>query len=200
MKTINILFSGLILCLLSACGSKEPSPLVGQTDRLNGELTELAEGSPLFMSEATASYTDGTISVTISLSDPDISAQELTDPLLQFVVAKYMQLHSDDNLITTLNALGKEKGTLSLTVEDAAGGEKVLVLPSATLKRLATAKPMDLRIGDVRLAVLDIMDRRCKEFREAVKAESCEFDYVSSFAQYTFTFASPNQFSNLNAA
>ncbi len=200
MKTFPMITAVMMSLIVASCGSKEPSALIAQSERINGELSELAENSPMFLSEASANYTDGKLNINVALSDTIIDADDLSDALLQFVVAQYMQNHTGSNLDETLNTLGKEKGSLTLTVTDSDGDKKTIDLSSATLKRLVTAKPMDLRVSEVRSNVIDIMDERCDQLEDAVNAKECEFKYASSFAQYTFTFASPQAFVNLNSS
>ena len=191
---IGVVLMGLA-CACSS-GSKEPSALIGQSERISAELNTLAEESPLFLGSADASYADGTLSVDLEFCDSIININNLSDVLIKYVLGQYMKGHTGEDLDETLNTLGKENGVLSLTLKDVYGNTAVLDLPSATLKKLVTTKQMELGYQEARVNVLDILDTRCASYAKAVNAESCEFKYQAGFAQYTLTFKSATYFSN----
>lgn len=183
--------------LMAGCsGTNEPSPLVEQSILINEELNTLADESPLFLSSATASYGNGTLSVDIAFNDSIIEVDEVSDALVQYVLAQYMKSHTGENLDITLNTLGKEKGVMSLTLSDVYGNQKIIDLPSATLKKLVTTKPMELRYPEVRSNVLDIMEERTDELVREANAVDGEFSYTAGFAQYTLNFRAASNFAN----
>lgn len=185
------------MALLASCsGTKTPSALVEQSARINTELAAIADESPLFLSSASASYDDGTLIVNIAFNDSLIEVDELSDALVQYVVAQYLKSHTGANLDETLNTLGKEKGVMSLSINDIYGNEKVVVLPSTTLKKLVVTKPMELRFPEVRANVLDIMDERTDALVREANAVEGEFAYTAGFAQYTLTFRAASNFAN----
>lgn len=188
----------MMLGLACACSSasKEPSALISQSERIDQDLSQLAEDSPMFLADATASYADGTLSIYLEFCDSIIHADQLSDVLIRYVLGQYMKAHTGENLDITLNTLGKEEGVLSLTIKDIYGQTKVLDLPSATVKKLVTTKQMELGYQDARVNVLDIMDTRCDMYKAAVNALSCEFKYNAGFVQYTLTFKNANAFAN----
>ncbi len=188
----------VLMSLAGACssGSKEPSALIAQSERIDQDLTTLAEESPMFLGSADASYADGTLSVGLEFCNSLIHVDQLSDVLIRYVVGQYMKAHTGENLDETLNTLGKEEGVLSLTLKDVYGQTKVVDLPSATLKKLVTTKQMELGYQDARVNVLDILDSRCNAYKEAVNAVSCEFKYHAGFAQYTLIFKNTNAYGN----
>lgn len=191
----------VLLLILAACGgNKKASALIPQSARINTELNTLADDSPMFISHAGASYAEGTLRVEVNFCDTIVRADQLTDPLLQYIISHWLKDHAGANLDETLNTLGKEKGTLSVTITDYAGNEKIIVLPSSTLKRLATAKSSELPIAEARNAVIDILNNRCPSFAETVKAETCQVSYTSGFAQYNFDFKNGSSFAHLTPA
>lgn len=200
MKRVFLMLGvgAMMLGLACACssGSKEPSALISQSERIDQDLSQLAEDSPMFLADATASYADGTLSINLEFCDSIVHADQLSDVLIRYVLGQYMKAHTGENLDITLNTLGKEEGVLSLTIKDIYGQTKVLDLPSATVKKLVTTKQMELGYQDARVNVLDIMDTRCDRYKTAVNALSCEFKYNAGFAQYTLTFKNANAFAN----
>jgi len=186
--------------IFGACSSKnkkaDEAAMVSQSERINLDLGKLAEESPMFLAAASADYVENSLSVNIEFCDSLIHVDKLSDALIRYVLALYMKANPGENLDTTLNTLGKLEGVMSLTLKDIFGQTKVLVLPSATLKKLVTSKQMELGYQDVRVNVFDIMETRCDYYKTAVDAQSVEFKYVAGFAQYTLSFKNARAFAN----
>lgn len=188
-----------VMFLFACSGSNtkaDEEAMVSQAERINLDLSTLAEESPMFLSSAAAQYADKALSVNIEFCDSIIKVDQLSDVLIRYVLSLYMKAHPGENLDITLNTLGKLEGVMSLTLKDIYGQTKVLVLPSATLKKLVTSKQMELGYQDVRVNVFDIMETRCERYKKAVNAQSVEFKYAAGFAQYTLTFKNSRAFAN----
>lgn len=186
--------------ILGACSGKntkaEEEAMVSQVESINLNLGKLAEGSPMFLASASADYAEQSLSVNLEFCDSLINVDQLSDVLIRYVLGLYMKNNIGENLDITLNTLGKLEGVMSLTLKDIYGGTKVLVLPSATLKKLVTSKQMELGYQDARTNVFDIMETRCDRYKTAVNAQSVDFKYAAGFAQYTLTFKNAKAFSN----
>ena len=200
MKRIFLIIgTGLaMLGLACACssGSKEPSALIAQSERINQNLEALTEASPMFLAGASASYANDTLNIGVEFCDSLIHADQLSDALILYVMGMYMKANTGENLDITLNTLGKEQGIMKVTVKDIYGDQKVLELTSATLKKMVTTKQTELGYQDARLNVFEILETRCEKYKEAVNAVSCEFKYQGSFAQYTLTFKKASAYAN----
>lgn len=205
MKTIKIrtLLAAVIAVMMTACGasnSKENETLAMQSQLLSAKLTALADNSPMFLQDAQAEYAADTLGVTIALADETLSVSQISEPLVQYVVAQYMKANTGKNLDETVNALVKIKGMLAINLVDADGQSHKYDIPAARLVKLIKLKPMELNFSDVRANVLDILDARCNAYKEQYKAEACEFTVLGNFAQYTLTFARATAYAQLNQA
>lgn len=190
------------MAILGACstGSKAPSALVAQSERLNDELTALADNSPAFIDQMTAGYDAGTLSINIAFSDPAIHAASISEPLVQYVLAQYMKSHTGADLDETLNTLTAEKGQMEITIEDMHAGQVKYTIPAARLVKLLKLKPMEIGYNDVKANVSNLLEARCNEYKEQYNALECEFELKGGFAQYTLTFNSATAYANLNQA
>ncbi len=192
-------FAAAMVLFASCSGGASKADLEAiqsQAERINLDLGTLAEESPMFLADASASYEEGALNVEMEFCDSIVHVDGLSDVLIRYVLGQYMKNHAGENLDITLNTLGKLDGVMSLTLKDIYGQTKVLVLPSATLKKLVTSKQMELGYQDARVNVLDIMDTRCEEFAKAVNAVSADFKFAAGFAQYTLTFKKANDYAN----
>lgn len=189
--------SVMLFCACSGGNTKaNEEAMASQAERINLDLGSLAEESPMFLSAASADYADKALSINLEFCDSIIKVDQISDVLIRYVLGQYMKNHAGENLDITLNTLGKLEGVMSITLKDIYGETKVLVLPSATLKKLVTSKQMELGYQDVRVNVFDIMETRCERYKKAVNAQSVEFKYAAGFAQYTFTFKNARAFAN----
>ena len=187
---------------LCSCGqtSKEPSPLIAQSERVSGELGDLAEESPMYLQSADADYADGVMSIGITFSDPSLNVASVSDALVQYVLAQYMKNHTGKNLDEILNTLNKEEGSMKITLTGADGQSKEFTIPAARAVRLVKLKPSELNFNEVKENVVEILASRCEELKEKYSAENVEFEIASSFAQYTFTFKRPTAYASLTQA
>lgn len=200
MKLRLLAFASLLAALLCSCGSSQPSPLIAQADRLNGDFATLAEESPMFLDSIRVSYADATLGVKIALADPTYTTDEFTEPLVQFATALYMKSHTGANLDEIANTLTKEEGKLAITIQDRAGATVTYDIPAARIRQLIKLKPMELNYNAARAATLDIMEKRAASLCENANAESCDFAVANGFAQYTFTFPNANNYARLKQA
>lgn len=201
MKLRLLAFASLLAALLCSCGtSSQPSPLIAQADRLDGELSTLAEESPMFLDSIRVSYADGTLGVKIAFADPFYTTAEFTEPLVQFAVAQYLKSHPGANLDEVANTLTKEEGKLAITLQDRAGATATYDIPAARIRQLIKLKPMELNYNAARSAALAIMEKRDATLCEDAKAEACDFTVANGFAQYTFTFPNANNYARLKQA
>lgn len=200
-KIFTILFAGVIaLAGLCSCGgskSSEPSALVSQSLRLNGELKTLAEESPMFLESIDVEYSDGVLGVSIAFSDATIETEDISEALVQFVLAQYLKNHTGANLDEILNTLSKEQGSLKITLTDVDSESREYTIGAARLKKLLTLKPMELNYSEVRTNVTDLLDERCEAYKEMYNAEEVEFEVLGGFAQYTLTFEKASTFAQL---
>ena len=94
MKRVFLMLGvgAMMLGLACACssGSKEPSALISQSERIDQDLSQLAEDSPMFLADASASYADGTLSVNLEFCDSIVHADQLSDVLIRYVLGQYM--------------------------------------------------------------------------------------------------------------
>ena len=186
-----------LFCACSGSNTKAyEEAMVSQAERINLDLGTLAEESPMFLAAASAEFADKSLSVNLEFCDSIVKVDQLSDVLIRYVLGLYMKDNTGENLDVTLNTLGKLEGVMSVTLKDIYGQTKVLVLPSATLKKLVTSKQMELGYQDARVNVFDIMENRCERYKNAVNAQSVEFKYAAGFAQYTLTFKNARAFAN----
>lgn len=187
----------LAATLWSCSGTKEPSALIAQADRLNGELGALAQESPMFLDSVRVDYADATLGIKIAFADPEVDADDFSDALVQFTLSEYMKSHFGANLDEIVNTLTQEKGKMSITLLDREGDAKTFDVPAARLRQLIKLKAMELNYTAARDNLVDIMAKRCDKFAEEVNAEKAEFEINSSFAQYTVTFKTAAPFYKL---
>lgn len=191
-----------ILAFMTSCGKKSqgPSPLIAQAERINGTLAELADKSPMYLDGASAEYLDAVLKVNIEFADTTVHVSNISDALVQYVVAQYIKAHPGADLDVVLNTLSQEKGSLNIVLGDTYGESREYSIAAVRLKKLYQLKPMELSFNDVKTNVSDIMETRCAVLAQQYKAESVEFSISGGFAQYTFTFARPTAYSQLNQA
>ncbi|MDE6468170.1 MAG: hypothetical protein K2L28_04650 [Muribaculaceae bacterium] len=193
--------SAIFAIVLAACSkAKGPSPLEGQSQRLNTELSALADASPAFLDAIEVSYADATLSIDIQFSDSTLNVAKITEPLVQYVVAQYLKGHPGANLDEILNTLTQEKGSLAIKLTGADGATAQYTIGAARLRNLFKLRPMELGYNEVRTNVIELFESRCAAMAAQFNAESCEFDIDHSFAQYTFIFPSARAFASLNQA
>lgn len=204
MKTIffkailcMVLLAGMASCAKTAQG---PSPLIAQAERLDESLGALADQSPKYLHDISVDYSESVLTIDIDFADQTVHVGQISDALVQYVVAQYIKAHPGADLDTVLNTLSQEKGSLNIALSDPNGDTKEYSIPAARLKKLYQLKPMELSYNDVKTNVSDILDARCAELAKQYKAESVEFSISGGFAQYTFNFARPTAYSQLNQA
>lgn len=156
-----LLCIALVACMVS-CGKKAqgPSPLIAQAERLDGTLGTLAEESPMYLQSASAEYLDAVLTVDIDFADPTVHVGEISDALVQYVVAQYLKAHPGADLDIVLNTLSQENGSLNIVLSDSYGEAKEYTIAAARLKKLYQLKPMELSFNDVKTNVSDIMEAR----------------------------------------
>ncbi len=202
-KTFHLI-AVLTLCVLglASCGksAKEPSALIAQSERINDELTALADQSPAFLEAATASYADGVLTVDIVFSDENVKVNDCSDALVQFVVAQYIKSHTGKDLDTVLNTLLEENGKMEVKITGADGATRSCDIAAKRLAQLLKLKPMELGYNDARADVLAMLDARCAGYKDQYKAVGAEFEVKGNFAQYTITFEKATAYANLNQA
>ena len=191
------LLAALAAILWSCSGSKEPSKLIAQAERINGELSVLAEESPMFLDSICVDYADAVLSVKVAFADQLYKAEDFSDALVQYTLAEYLKSHTGANLDEVLNTLGEEEGKMTVTILDCQGGAKEFDIPSARLKQLVKLKPMELNYTAARDNMLELMAKRAPFYAEQAKAKSAEFDLSAGFAQYTITFEKASAFRGL---
>lgn len=197
-----VVIAATLLGGLCSCGqaSKEPSALIAQSERLEGELGSLAENSPMFLQGTDVDYADGVLSIGISFSDPGINVAGISDALVQYVLAQYMKSHTGKDLDEVVNTLNKEKGSMKITLTGADGQSKEFSVAAPRLVKLIKLKPSELNFNEVKENVVEILASRCEALKEKYQAENVEFEIASSFAQYTFTFQRPTAYAQLTQA
>lgn len=189
----------LAFCSCSS-GSKGPSPLEPQSERISGELAKLSQESPMFLAGATAEYVAPDLKVDIEFSDTTINVDLCSDALVQYVLAQYIKSHTGKDLDTVINTLAQEKGSLKIKLADIRGTSREYEVSASRLKQLVKLKPMELGYNDVRTNVADIMAAKCPAYRAQYNAAECEFEFKGGFAQYTLTFDRASAYSSLNQA
>lgn len=196
------LVAGMIILAAAGLGScskksSEPSALIAQSERISGELSKIAEESPMYLESAGASYADGVLSVDIKYSDPLAAVGDYSQALVEYVVSIWLKGHLGADLDTTLNTLSSEQGSLKITLGGADGTSKEFTISSARLKKLLVLKPSELNFSAVKDNVALLMERRSSLYGEEYKAEDASFSFTTGFAQYTLVFESATQHSNL---
>lgn len=199
---LSVIAAAALVGGLCSCGNstKEPSPLIAQSERIGGELGDMAEESPMFLQSAGADYADGVLSVNIAFSDPALDVNSISDALVQYVLAQYMKEHTGKNLDTVVNTLNKEKGSMKITLTGADGASKEYTIAAARLINLIKMKPSELNFNAVKENVVAILNSRCDAVKDKYNAESAEFEVASSFAQYTVTFERATAYASLTQA
>ena len=197
-------YTSLYLILLSVCmmiglancnSSKEPSALVAQCERLNGDFRTVAEESPMFLDSLTCNYGDAKIAVGVVLADTvDVAAFD--QAFVEYVVAQYLKSHADENLAVILNTLGDEKGSLTIAISTPAAEKAVFEISAARLKQLYKLPNSELNFAEARTVACKLFESHCSEFAKAVKANTCEFSFSGGFAQYTLIFPTAQAFAN----
>lgn len=199
MKLKNLYLILLALCasagLASCGGAKEPSALVAQCERINGEFRTVAEESPMFLDTLACSYDNSEITVTVALADTT-AVSVLDQSFVEYVVAQYIKTHADENLAIILNTLSEEKGKLTVVVSAPASEKASFEISGTRLKQLYKLPNSELNFAEARTVANKLFEAECARFREAVSAESCDFSFSGGFAQYTLTFKTAQAFAN----
>lgn len=105
-----LMLAAVSLGLWSCGGSKEPSALIAQCERINGELGRVAEESPMFLDSITCSYADAEIKVGLAFADSVVTISDFTEAFVEYALAQYLKQHTGADLDLVLNTLGKEEG------------------------------------------------------------------------------------------
>lgn len=204
MKKIfgTVFLAATLIGGLCSCGqtSKEPSALIAQSERVSGEIGDIAEESPMFLQSADADYADGVMSVNVAFCDSTINVAGISDALVQYVLAQYMKSHTGKNLDEILNTLTKEEGSMKITLTGSNGQTKEFNIPAARAVKLIKLKPSELNFNEVKDNVSGILASRCEALKEEYKAKEVEFSITGGFAQYTFTFDKATAYASLNQA
>lgn len=200
MKIRNLLFILPALFVLMAgftsCGPKSPSALVAHCERIDGEFAKVAENSPMFLSSASCAYADGVITVDVVFADTAVKASSINEALAEWIVSRYLKSHQSAELADVLNTLGKEEGAMVLNLSSPAGEPVQYTFTAARLKKLFQIRQSELRQGDARNAMNELLAARCPFYAENVAAVSAEYEFMTGFAQYTITFKDVRQISN----
>ena len=197
MKTniITNITAAIIAAILAwSCSSNStPSPLIAQSERLNGELGELAEYSADFLNSITSNYADKTLGIDIAFADGALDINKVNDALVQFVAAQYMKAHTGVNLDEILNTLGKEEGKITITLS-CDGVEKKFDISSKRAKELVRLKPSEINFSAAKESLIDVMTAKAAQWlptadkQQAKVSAPVDFAINAGFAQYTFTF------------
>lgn len=187
---------------LCSCGggSKEPSPLISQSERVALDLATLADDSPMFIDSTCVDYSDGFFGVSVAFCDSAVHVSDYSDALVQYVLAQYMKNHTGPDLDVIINTLTKEEGKFAISLSDSHGYVRGYEISAGRLKQLVKLKPMELAYNDVRTNVSDIMDKECASYKAQYNASEAEFSISGGFAQYTLTFERPTAYASLNQA
>ncbi|GFI13559.1 hypothetical protein IMSAGC008_01092 [Muribaculaceae bacterium] len=183
----------------TGCSSKSstPSELVAQSERMAGEMADMAENSPMYLDSVSVAYADGTLNVAVTFADTIVDVEDYSDALIEYVVAYYIKQRPGQNLDTVLNTLSAENGSLKITLANPQGDRKECTIGASRLKKLFFMKPSELNPAQVKSDIANIMEKRAEAYREAYKAENAEFAFEAGFAQYELVFANASAYSNL---
>ena len=178
----------LLLSLASCGGSKAPSPLIAQSERLALDFGTLAEESPMFLQSIDVDYADAVLSVALAFADSTVKVPEYSEALVQFALAQYLKDHTGKNLDEIINTISAEEGKLSIKLTDVYGNTRDFDVSGTRLKQLVKSRPMELGLPEVRTNISDILASRCAAYKDQYNADDCEFEIQGGFAQYTLTF------------
>ena len=202
MKKIAHLIIATVVGMLALCscggGSKGPSALEAQSERIAGDLEALSQESPMFLAGTSAEYAAPNLNVSIEFADTTVNVNSYTEALVQYVLAQYLKNHTGANLDAVINTLSAEKGSLNLRLSDTHGNSREYGVNAGRLKQLVKLKPMELSFNDVRTNVSDIMAAKCPAYITAHNAADCEFEIKGGFAQYTLAFERASAYNSLN--
>lgn len=186
--------------LLWSCGSKNsgPSPLEAQADRISLELAEDVDSSPMFLSAASASYSEGKLTYSFTFCDSIIHVKDYSEALVQFYVAQELKKNPGKNLDEILNTLSKEQGSLEITLSDVYGDSRTYSISSSRLKQLFKQSPMQLGFQEVKANVLEILASSAMEYRNRADATDATFALSNGFATYTLTFPKATAYGHMS--
>ncbi len=194
--TLLTVIALVAVLFLGSCGSKGPSPLVAQAERIQNELAPLAADSPMFLDSIKADYADKTLTLAIAFADPAVNPDNYSQALVEYVVAQYIKAHPGAGLDAVLNGLSDEEGVLDIVLTGREGSSRTYTIGARRLKQLYRQRPMELNFNEVKTNVSSLMAARCNTYRLGVNATDATFAIDGGFAQYTLVFASGSVFSN----
>lgn len=189
---------------LWSCASKSdtPSPLIAQSERLDGVFSELAEKSADFLDSASVTYADGAMQFNFAFAPNAVDVAVIDEALVQFAMSEYMKAHTGANLDEIVNTLTKEEGKMVVKLTGN-GAEKTFDVPAARVRNLIKLKPMELNFAAAKENFASLMAARADYYTEIANkqnvptSEPTEFGIVAGFAQYTFTFDKASAYSSL---
>ena len=113
MKKIAHLIIATVVGMLALCscggGSKGPSALEAQSERIAGDLEALSQESPMFLAGTSAEYAAPNLNVSIEFADTTVNVNSYTEALVQYVLAQYLKNHTGANLDAVINTLSAER-------------------------------------------------------------------------------------------
>lgn len=173
--------------------SDSPSPLIAQSERLDGVFSELAEKSADFLDSASVKYADKALSFSFYFAPKAVDVAIIDEALVQFVMSEYMKANTGPNLDEIVNTLTKEEGKMVVKLAGD-GAEKSFDVSASRVRNLIKLKPMELNFAAAKENFADLMAAHAAYYTEyadkqnAKTVEPAEFGIVAGFAQYTFTF------------
>lgn len=201
MKLKLLTLAAIVAGIVCSCSPKDKtdynSLLTAQAERLNKEIKELANGSFILLDRCGVTYADASLNVGIEFASPVYKTADFSDALVQYGLAQYLQGHKGPQTDEIINSLSKTEGKMTITITDTESDTKSFDIPAARLRALYKQKLMELNQGEARTSAMKILSGYCAGFADAVNAKECSLDIVTSFAQYTFTFATAAPYARL---
>lgn len=197
IKSIMLLVCAAVCALAFSCksGKADQAVIEEYIVPLNTEYSSLCASSAL-VEEAYVALEGVNLTATVRFGSETVKVPQLTEALVQYGVAFWLKEHTGQRLDNILNALGRMRGSLELTLTDVDNNSRTYSISSSRLKQLVRLRPMELNFNEVKGAVTDIMSNRCAALRANTRGcTEVTFAMDGGFAQYTLTFGRPSDIS-----
>lgn len=186
---------------LFGCGpDKDAQTLTEQSERINNELSEMAQANPALIAKAGAAYEEGAFTIDVTLSDSLFISSFITKPVFEYFTACEVKANLDKNLETTVNALAAKETPLTVKLTDVYGESCTHELTAATLKRMVKTPLTQLNFSEARDGVFAALEAGEEQFRPDAPIKSISSQFKGGFFDYTVEFADQKAYKGLNVA
>lgn len=199
MKNLVCAIVAFVTVFLCSCGEKESDKaLYSEASWLNSQMLDMARNSDQLIANASAEYVPGTFTVAVNFANPDFKADYFTRELVEYTLAVIFKEHQSQHLANILNNLAKSKAVMVVDITDADAGSASFQIGSDRLKQLFSKPFSQLGLSQAKTDISRLLEAPMQEMMAQYQAENISYSLTAGFAQYTFTFASPAKYANLN--